>query len=107
LGEVIPFIRPGSDFRRWAVKLERLGAQTAETAANCKIVSEHLASAVEHGQQVRDLLGSFCEAMRKTTEFCRRCRDASELDDLAAMIEQRDRLARELLINTGLREIKC
>ena len=45
---------------------------------------------------IGSMLGLLRSQPERAVEFCRRCRDASNLQDLGAMIEQRDLLAREL-----------
>lgn len=96
MGEVLDFRIPGDDFRGLENKLNRLKAQATEVAAKYETASEHLERAAERGQHMLEYLGSIFDAAERAVEFCRRCRDASNIQDLGIMIEQRDLLAREL-----------
>lgn len=97
MGEVIPFGRSGNDPHNIVERLDRIAAQAAGMAANCEIANECLDRAAKRGEQLLEFLGALLDTARRTEEFCRQCHDASELDDLAVMIERRDRLAKELV----------
>jgi hypothetical protein len=96
MGEVVAFRRPGDDFCRLENKLNQLKAQVSEAAAKYETASERLNRAAKRGQRTLEYLGSLYDATERTIEFCRRCHDAGNIQDLAVMIEQRDLLAREL-----------
>lgn len=103
MGDVVAFRRPRDDFRRLENQLNRLKAQATEAAAKCETVSEFLDRAAERGQRTLEYLDSLLDATERTREFCRRCDDAGNVQDLAVMIEQRDLLARELAERQRLR----
>lgn len=95
MGEVIPFRRPESNRRPAAERLPQLLAQAALLATKYEAAAKHLAGALDSVEQAMTHLDTAFEDTQRAVSFCRRCHEAFELDNLTAMIEQRDRLANE------------
>ena len=104
MGDVIPFARPVSHPTRLPETTTRPETQTgdwlvADSQALVEVSAtqlEYVNKTIEQGKKVLNIYRDILCSLQRTVDFCQRCAESCELDNLDLMIEQRDRLRREM-----------
>lgn len=96
VGEIIPFRASGEKLPFTTDEVRLATANVVGVVARWAAVRNKLVQAREAAQQTLKRLDVLADSAGRTADFCRRCCEASEVDDLETMIERRDLLAREL-----------